>query len=178
LLNVTGQEAIFPNGTGDASQSFINSQAGDDLVFLTGTHTTYFTNAATDATLDTNVFYGTATNAITGSTTATEQSDYSVAYTYAFGTGGTAAAPTASAHFANGVDFIVVDVVDAGTGVTNNGNIFVFDHNGNAVALDGAGLPNPSTGAFENSASPAGGVVSGNDALGHAESTTTVNIYH
>jgi hypothetical protein len=180
LLNVTGQEAIFPNGTGDATQSFINSQAGDDLVFLTGTHTTYFSGtAATDATLDTNVFYGTATNAITGASTATEQSDYAVAYSYAFGTGGTAAAPTASAAFANGVDFIVVDVKDTGTGVTNNGNIFVFDHNGNAVALDGAGLSSAGTnGTFENSASPAGGVVSGNDALGHAESTTTVNIYH
>jgi Ca2+-binding RTX toxin-like protein len=175
LLNVTGQEATFANTTSATEHPFINSQEGDNLFFLSGSETI----GTAVGTLDTNVFYGTATNTVTGATVATEQSDYATAYAYAFGTGGTASSPTSSAHFANSVDYIVVDVVDTGTGVTNNGNIFVFDHNGNAVALDGAGLgSNGTNGTFQNSASPSGGLVDGTDALGQPLSVTTVNIYH
>jgi Ca2+-binding RTX toxin-like protein len=186
LLNVTGQEATYANTTSATEHPFINSQEGDNLVFLSGTETI----GNYTPTLDTNVFYGTVNNVLAGTTTATEQSDYAVAYSYAFGTGGTASAPTASAHFANSVDYIVVDVYDTtsstdGPGVTthntgtNNGNIFVFDHNGNAVALDGAGLASAgTTGAFQNSASPSGGLVDGTDALSQPLSVTTVNIYH
>ena len=169
-LNVSGQGYNAGTAPGSTAETFVNAQAGDNLYFLTGTHTT-----TTTATLDANVFYGTVDNTVPAGG-ATEQSDYAVAYQYAFGTGGTAAAETADNHFAGAVDFIVVNVVD--TTATNNGNIFVFDHNGNAVALDGAGLASTGTsGVFQNSASPSGGLVDGMT-NGAADSVTTVNIYH